>query len=110
MAAIINMAEEANEPWELHILDHEGRRHRVSMEPGEMLLFQPDRVAHGWPLPLAGNYYDIIFFRVMIEGMEGRPLTPVEAELGHLTARELPGTLGEVMAGGNKEQGLMTEL
>jgi hypothetical protein len=105
---IINMAQEADEPWELHVLDHQGRRHRVTMEPGEMVIYQTDRVAQGRPLPLRGSYYDNIFFRVLVEGLERRPLTPVEAALEPLELHELPGPLGIQMQ--EDGEGLTEEL
>ncbi len=91
IGAIINMGQEADEPWELHILNHQGRRHRITMEPGEMVLYQTDRVAQARPTPLRGSYYDDIFFSVEMEGLIRRPVTPVEAALEPLKPQELPG-------------------
>jgi hypothetical protein len=108
VGAIINMGQEADEPWELHILDHQGRRHRITMETGEMVLYQTDSVAHARPVPLRGSYYDNIFFRVKLEGLERRPVTPVEAALGPLKLQELPGASMKPME--EDGEGLTTEL
>lgn len=108
VSLIINMAQETNEPWELHTLDHQGRRHRVVMEPGDMVIYQPQRLAHGRPLPVSGSFYDNIFLRVVVEDVEKRPLTPTEAALEGLVLQELPlpseGQLGD------DEVGMTTEL
>lgn len=87
---IINMDQDVDEPWELHLLDPQGRRHRLTMEPGDMVLYQTDRVAHGHPLPLAGNYYDNVLFRAQAQEVERRSLSSVEAGLGPLEVNELP--------------------
>lgn len=84
------MDQEAEEPWELHIIDHQGRRHRITMEPGEIVIYQTDRVAHGRPLPLVGGYYDNVYFRVDVKGMERRPVSPMEAGLAPLVTQDLP--------------------
>lgn len=35
ISAILNVAQDVDETWELHILDHEGRRHFVDMDAGD---------------------------------------------------------------------------
>ncbi len=35
ISAILNVAQDADEVWELHILDHDGRRHFIHMEAGD---------------------------------------------------------------------------
>lgn len=35
ISAILNVKQDVDEPWLLHILDHEGRRHFVEMDAGD---------------------------------------------------------------------------
>lgn len=99
---IINVGQDVDEPWELHLLYPQGRRHRLTMEPGDMVLYQTDRVAQGHPLPVAGKYYDNMLFMAQAQDAERRPLSSVEAGLGPLEVNELPSS---VLAARPAEQG-----
>jgi prolyl 4-hydroxylase len=39
-SAIINVAQDVNEPWPIEVYDHSGKAHNVSMEPGDMVLYE----------------------------------------------------------------------
>jgi prolyl 4-hydroxylase len=43
------------------IYDHQGRAHNVTINPGDMLLFESHSVVHGHPFPLKGRYQALIF-------------------------------------------------
>lgn len=47
--------------WPLHIEGHDGQVHQVDMEPGEYVLYEGMRLAHGRPYPLDGEHYAGIF-------------------------------------------------
>ena len=49
VSAIINVDQEVDEDWRLLILDHEDREHWVTMEPGDMLLYESAKLLHGRP-------------------------------------------------------------
>ena len=53
----INVAQDVDEPWPLELYSHDGKAYSVSMEPGEMLLYESHTVLHGRPFPLKGRYY-----------------------------------------------------
>ena len=61
VSVIINVAQKGGEPWPLIIADHQGGVHRVRLSPGQMLLYESARLAHGRPSVLTGQYYDNIF-------------------------------------------------
>lgn len=61
VSAIINVDQEVEEDWKLVILDHEDHEHSVSMEPGDMLLYESAKLLHGRPEPFKGAHYDNIF-------------------------------------------------
>ena len=77
ISVIINVAQKVNQvrkesdlpyhvsilmqPWPLYIMDHNGETHHVTLNPGEMMLYESAKLAHGRPLPLNGSYYDNIF-------------------------------------------------
>lgn len=60
-SAIVNVAQDVDEPWPLEVYAHDGRAYNVTMEPGDMILYESHSVLHGRPFPLKGRYYANIF-------------------------------------------------
>ena len=56
-SAIINVAQDVDEPWPLEVIGHDGLAHNVTIQPGEMILYESHSVLHGRPFPLKGRYY-----------------------------------------------------
>ena len=56
-SAIIQVAQDVDEPWPIEVVSHDGRRHNVTMEPGDMILYESHTVLHGRPYPLKGKFY-----------------------------------------------------
>jgi prolyl 4-hydroxylase len=59
--ATLNIAQQVDEAWPLIIKDHFGRSHEVTLQPGEMLLYESARLPHGRPKPLCGEFYAGVF-------------------------------------------------
>eukprot|EP00980_Cylindrotheca_fusiformis_P001758 scaffold405_cov132-Cylindrotheca_fusiformis.AAC.10 len=62
-SAIINVAQDVDEPWILEVIGHGdgGTAHNLTMQPGEMVLYESHSVIHGRPFPLRGRYYANLF-------------------------------------------------
>lgn len=60
-SAIINVDQDVDEDWPLVVIGHDGVAYNVTMEPGDMLLYESHSVIHGRPYPLKGKYYANIF-------------------------------------------------
>lgn len=60
-SAIVNVDQDVDEPWPLEVIAHDGTAHNVTMEPGDMVLYESHSVLHGRPFPLKGRYYANIF-------------------------------------------------
>eukprot|EP00934_Nitzschia_sp_Nitz4_P001023 Nitzschia sp. Nitz4//scaffold58_size112336//60326//62043//NITZ4_004037-RA/size112336-augustus-gene-0.8-mRNA-1//1//CDS//3329555001//1023//frame0 len=60
-SAIINVAQDVDEPWPLEVYTHDGKAVNVTMEPGDMVLYESHSVLHGRPFPLKGRYMANIF-------------------------------------------------
>ena len=60
-SAIINVAQDVDEPWPLEVYGHDGKTYNVTMEPGDMVLYESHSVVHGRPFPLKGRFYANIF-------------------------------------------------
>lgn len=48
-SAMINVAQDVDEPWPFEMYDHAGRAHNITLEPGDLLLFESHSVIHGHP-------------------------------------------------------------
>ena len=46
-SAIINVAQDVDEPWPLEFIGHDGIARNVTMEPGDMVLYEGHSVVHG---------------------------------------------------------------
>lgn len=60
-SAIINVAQDLDEPWPLEVIGHDGKAYNVTMEPGDMVLYESHAIIHGRPFPLKGRYYANVF-------------------------------------------------
>jgi prolyl 4-hydroxylase len=59
--ASLNVAQEVEDPWPLCIEDGCGQIREIVLRPGEMILFESERLLHGRPEPLRGNFYAGVF-------------------------------------------------
>jgi prolyl 4-hydroxylase len=60
-SAIINVAQDVDEPWPLEVYGHDGKATNVTMLPGDMILYESHSVLHGRPFPLKGRYMANVF-------------------------------------------------
>ena len=56
-SCIINVDQDVDEPWVLEVYDRNDRAVNVTMEPGDMVLYESGTLIHGRPFPLKGRYY-----------------------------------------------------
>ena len=67
-SAIINVDQDVDEPWPLEVYDHNGLAHNVTMEPGDMVLYESHSVIHGRPFPMRGRFFANIFVHFEVLG------------------------------------------
>mmetsp|Transcript_13189 Transcript_13189/g.20052 ORF Transcript_13189/g.20052 Transcript_13189/m.20052 type:complete len:452 (+) Transcript_13189:983-2338(+) len=60
-SAIVNVAQDVDEPWPLEVYGRDNKAHNVTMEPGDMVLYESHSLIHGRPFELKGRYYANIF-------------------------------------------------
>lgn len=70
-SAIINVAQDVDEPWPLEVIDRFGNAVNVTMEPGDMVLYESASTIHARPYPLKGRFFASIFIHFE---PTGRPL------------------------------------
>lgn len=97
-SAIINVAQDVDEPWPIEVIGHDGKAHNVTMNPGEMILYESHSVIHGRPFPLKGRYYANIFVHFEPTGhslrhnaKDAAPKKDVHHEYTLATARGMAG-------------------
>lgn len=61
VSAIITIDQDLEEPWPLHLYDNDGNLHQLSMETGDMVLYESARAIHGRPEVMNGRYYANFF-------------------------------------------------
>mmetsp|Transcript_21855 Transcript_21855/g.62276 ORF Transcript_21855/g.62276 Transcript_21855/m.62276 type:complete len:476 (-) Transcript_21855:58-1485(-) len=73
-SAIVNVAQDVDEDWPIEVYGHDGLAVNVTMEPGDMVLYESGTIIHGRPFPLKGRFYANIFIHFEPVGfMDGRP-------------------------------------
>jgi len=60
-SCIVNVDQDVDEPWPLEIYDRHDRAINVTMEPGDMVLYESGSLIHGRPFPLKGRFFANIF-------------------------------------------------
>jgi prolyl 4-hydroxylase len=61
ISAIINVAQNVREDWPLEVIAHDGNAYNITMEVGDIILYESHSVIHGRPFPLNGEYYANVF-------------------------------------------------
>jgi len=61
ISAIINVAQNVQEDWPLEAIGHDGQAYNITMEVGDMILYESHSVIHGRPFPLNGDYFANVF-------------------------------------------------
>lgn len=56
-SCIINVDQDVDEPWPIEVYDHDGNAYNVTMEPGDLVLYESSTILHGRPFPMKGRYY-----------------------------------------------------
>ncbi len=61
-SAIINVDQDPDaEPWPLEVIGHDGVARNITMEVGDMVLYESHSVMHGRPFPFTGKHYANLF-------------------------------------------------
>lgn len=68
VSAILNIAQDVSTDWPLTIEDHLYRQHSVTLQPGEMLLYEGTRLSHGRNEAFNGQTYANVFVHFATKG------------------------------------------
>jgi len=59
ISAVVNVAQDVDEDWPLEVDGRDGKAYNLTLEAGEMILYEGHSVIHGRPFPLKGRYYAV---------------------------------------------------
>lgn len=93
-SAILNVDQDVDEPWPIEVYAHDGKAYNITMEPGDMVLYESHSVLHGRPFPLKGRFYANIFIHFEPTGHSLRHQAKEAAEQAAQGAQDKLGTHG----------------
>ena len=59
ISVVVNVGQDVDEPWPLEVYGRDGKAYNITMEVGDMILYEGHSVVHGRPFPLMGRYYAV---------------------------------------------------
>ncbi|KAL7467460.1 hypothetical protein ACHAXS_007706 [Conticribra weissflogii] len=81
-SCIINVAQDVDEDWPLEVFGRDGLAYNVTMEPGDMVLYESHSLIHARPFPMVGKYFANIFIHFQPTGKLVRERdTPVRTDV-----------------------------
>lgn len=60
-SAIINVDQDVDEPWFAELYGRDGKAYNISMNVGDMVLYESHSTLHGRPFPMKGRFYANLF-------------------------------------------------
>ena len=72
-----------SDSWPLEVYGHDGVATNVTMEPGDMVLYESHSVVHGRPFPMRGNFYANCFVHF-------EPIAPIDGNSKYDPTLDLP--------------------
>ena len=98
-SAILNVDQDVDEPWPIEVYGHDGKAYNITMEPGDMVLYESHSVLHGRPFPLKGRYFANIFIHFEPVGHTLRHNAQEAAERAALGPQKNGGHENEMLDG-----------
>merc|ERR1719437_333978 len=96
-SAIINVDQDVDEPWPIEVIGHDGKAYNVTMEPGDMVLYESHSILHGRPFPLKGRFFANVFIHFApeqdLDPSDGRPSYVLRGSPEHTRLRRLGQTI-----------------
>lgn len=75
ISCIINVDQETDEQWPLTMWGHDGKEYNITLQPGDMALYESHSIIHGRPYPFRGKSFANVFVHFEPLGPLDKPLT-----------------------------------
>lgn len=98
-SCIIQVAQDVDEPWPIEVYDHSGKAWNVTMQPGDMALYESHTVLHGRPFPMKGRFYANLF--VHFQPVDHVEMNQLDMEKGAKKQKPIPKSADESSFKGN---------
>ena len=72
---LFQIDQKVDEEWPLTVIDNKKERAKVFLKPGEMLLFESNKVPHGRQFPLNGDYFENLFVRFQPKALNSKTVS-----------------------------------
>ena len=59
--ASFQIDQKVDREWPLLVIDHQGARRKIYLQPGQMLLYESAKLPHGRQFPFRGDFFDNLF-------------------------------------------------
>lgn len=93
-SCIIQVAQDIDEPWPVEVIGHDRKAHNVTMEPGDMVLYESHSVLHGRPFPLNGRYYANVFVHYIPKNHEANNIQDKEKATSMFSSKKIADKFG----------------
>ena len=67
---VLQIDQKVDKHWPLLVVDNQGNKRKIFLEPGEMILYESAKMPHGRQIPLEGEFYDNLFVHFCIADTE----------------------------------------
>ena len=65
ISGIMQIKKNITTDWPLTFIDHDGKRHYITLEEGDLLLYESATCLHGRPIPFNGEFFANVFIHYM---------------------------------------------
>jgi len=87
VSCIVHVADRSIQPWPLDFIDHEGRHHALTFEPGTMLFYE-SLCPHGRIQPFVGEFYRNMYFHWRPQHWDPSPYEAMHCKFASLEEAE----------------------
>ena len=64
---ILQIDQKVDTEWPLTVKDHKGKKDKVYLKKGEMVIYESAKIIHGRQFPLNGDYFENLFIHFTIK-------------------------------------------
>ena len=64
---ILQIDQKVDNEWPLTVIDHKGKKDKIYLKKGEMVVYESAKVIHGRQFPLDGDYFENLFIHFTIK-------------------------------------------
>ena len=64
---ILQIDQKVDNEWPLTVIDHKGKKDKIYLKKGEMVVYESAKIIHGRQFPLDGDYFENLFIYFTIK-------------------------------------------